>query len=329
MKNNKRSVLLLLSAVALILLLVLVLSLASCRNGKKNGPMVGLCFRQSDKDPAYSHLLQERLTAAGYRVSVADAGNDQSRQNQQIEKFIKKEYEILIIEPVMVSAGGEIATQLKQAQMPAVFINREPEDALEQGELFSYVGCKEELHGILQGKLILQSDKKGDLNGDGTVSCVVITGPEDDRNARLQAEGCVKALTDGGQKVSLMATLWGEWTKESGRKCCADTLAQYGRDVEVIFCGNDTIAQGAAEAVIAGGWTVGTDYYLAGLGGTEEGLQMLLTGNLTGTVIQDLPRQTQQVLQVVEDLLQGNPVEKKYYVNCTPVDRENVDHYLP
>lgn len=327
MKNSKRSTLLLLAAVALMLCLVLVVSLVSCRNGKRNMPLVGLCLRESN-DSVYSDLLEDRLEEAGYRVSVAEAGNDQSRQNQQIDSFIKKEVAVLVIEPVMVSAGEEIGGKLKQAQVPAVFVNYEPEgETLELWEGFSYVGCQEEQHGILQGNLILQADNKGDLNGDGIVSCLVITGPEDDRNARLQAEGCIKGLTDGNQKVSLVDTLWGEWTKESGRKRCADALAQYGRDIEVIFCGNDTIAQGVAEAVFSGGWKIGKDYYVAGLGGTEEGMQMLLEGSLTGTVAQDMAGQTQQVIQVIGALLQGNTVDKRYYVNCAPVDISNVDQF--
>lgn len=330
MKNNKKATLLLLAAAALMLCLVLVVGLVSCRNGGKNAAKIGICFRQSERDPEYSRLLKERLTAAGYRVSVADAGNDQSRQNAQIQEFIEEKCALLVIEPVMISAGEQIAGQLIQAEMPAVFVNYEPEaDVLQLSERFSYVGCQEDKHGDMQGQLILQTEKKGDLNGDGIISSLIITGPEDDRNARLQAEGCVRALSGGEKTVNTVATLWGEWTKESGRKLCAGALSQYGRDIEVIFCGSDAIAQGAAEAIGNGGWKVGTDYYLAGLGGTEAGLQMILTDDLTGTVVRDRLGQCEKVQQVIGQILEGEVVEDKYYVNCMPVSSDNANEFLP
>lgn len=329
MKNDRRATILLLAAVALMLCLVLV-GVVSCRNGNKNAPKVGICLRQNERDPQYSRLLKDRLTSAGYRVTVADAGNDQSRQNAQIQEFVEKKYALLVIEPVIISTGEQLAGQLMQARMPAVFVNYEPDaEVLQLWERFSYVGCQEAKHGDMQGALILHTEKKGDLNGDGIISSLIITGPEDDRSARLQAESCVQALTDAGETVNTVATLWGEWTEESGRKLCADALAQYGRDVEVIFCGSDAIAQGAAEAIRNSGWKVGTDYYLAGLGGTETGLEMILSDELTGTVAQNRPGQCEKVQQVISQILEGKAVEDKYYVNCMPVSSHNINEFLP
>lgn len=324
MKDDKKTRILLLAAGLLILCLVLAVGLAFCAGGNK--PKVGICLRQSDENPEYSRMLQDNLKKAGYRVSVADGDNDQSRQTEQIGKFIEKEYDLLVIEPVMVSVSTELAEQLKTAQMPVVFVNYEPEAAaLELWDRLSYVGCQEELHGQLQGALILGTEMKGDLNGDGSISCLVITGPEDDRNAQRQAKGCVQALEAGGMTVVTVETLWGEWTLESGRKLCANALSRYGKDIEVIFCGSDAIAQGVAEAILAGGWNVGKDYCVVGLGGTEAGLQMVWEGQLTGTVAQDLEGQCGQVTEVIGMLLNNEPAEKKYYVNCTSVVAEEAN----
>lgn len=328
MKNKQLSLLLL--ALAVILVLALVVGLVSCQNEKENAPKVGLCFRRCDANAEYCRLVQETLTQAGYRVSVADALNDQSRQTQQIDGFIQDGYDLLVVEPVMVSTSEQLVAQVKQAQIPVVFVNYEPEgDALEQWDKLSYVGCQEDRHGRSQGELILQTANGGDINGDGTVSCLVISGPEDDMIAQLQAAGCVGVLTGEDRPVSLVATLWGDWTQDSGRKLCADALARYGKDIEVIFCGNDAMAMGTLEAVRSGGWRVGEDFYLVGIDGTEFALQAIQMGNMTGTVAEDLNAQAQQVLAVAQGMLAGETVEKRYYVSCAIVTQENVESFLP
>lgn len=328
MKNQKLPLLML--ALALILVLVLVACLVSCQNEKQNAPKVGLCFRQCDANSEYCRLVQTTLTQAGYRVGVADAVNDQSRQTQQIDGFIQDGYDLLVVEPVMVSTSEQLVAQVKQAQIPVVFVNYEPEgDALQRWDKLSYVGCQEDRHGRAQGELILRTANGGDVNGDGTVSCLVISGPEDDRLAQLQAAGCVGVLTGEDRAVSLVGTVWGDWTQDRGRKLCADALAQYGKDIEVIFCGNDAMAMGALEAVRSGGWRVGEDFYLVGIDGTEGALQAIQMGDMTGTVAEDLHAQAQQVMAVAQAMLAGEAVEKQYYVNCAVVTQENVESYLP
>lgn len=328
MKNQKLSLLIL--ALALLLVLVLVVCLVSCQHAQNNAPKVGLCFRQCDANAEYCRLVRETLNQAGYHVKVVDAMNDQSRQTEQIGKLIQDNYDFLVVEPVMVSTSQQLAAQITEAQIPAVFVNYEPDGAaLEQWDKLCYVGCLKDQHGSLQGDLILQTKHKGDINGDGTVSCLVLSGPEDDILAQLQAAGCIDTLADAHLSVSQVCTLWGDWTLESGRKRCADALAQYGRDIEVIFCGNDAIALGALEAIRAGGWKVGADYYLTGIGGTEQALQAILMGNMTGTVMEDPKAQAQQILSVAQALLSDQGVEKRYYVNCTVVTQENAENYLP
>lgn len=326
MKNNKRSVLLL--PIALGVVLVLVLSMVLFLNTGDRSTRVGVCLRQNE-NREYSSRLNTALKEAGYRVSIADAGNDQSRQMEQISRFVKEKYDLLIVEPVMVSTSRQLAAQIAEAEIPTVFVNYEPQsDALNLWEGFSYVGCEEQLHGYMQGQLILQTGSRGDINGDGAVSYLVITGPEDDKVAQLQAAGCANALEDAEITTNEVAVQWGQWTRESGRKQCADALAQYGKDVEVIFCGSDQLALGALEAVWAGGWNIGTDFLLVGVGGTDGALQAIRMGHMTGTVVQDMDGQVQQVLAVAEKLLKGESVEKQCYVNCTGTTQQDLEEKL-
>ena len=311
MSVDKKKLWLLLVALALILVLVLVLCVTSCEDKKGKLPQVGLCLRQYEADSEYGRLLEKCLTEAGYQVRVQDAMNDQTRQTEQIKALLDEGVVLLVIEPVIAEAAEDTVSLLMKENVPAVFVGNKPEKAMGMWNRLSFVGSAEDQLGQLQGGIILQVDNRGDLNEDGQVSCLVISGPEDDTKAKSQAEGCINVLVTEGLLVEQIQTSWGDWTGESGRLRCAKALSQYGKDIEVIFCGNEEITLGALDAVRSGGWQIGRDYYLAGVGAVEK----LHTDYMTGTVVYDLEKMAQQVLSTGKALINGETVEREYYVN--------------
>ncbi len=318
---DKKKRLLLIIALALILALVLVLCISSREEEREKLPQIGLCLRQYETDPEYGKLLQSRLTEAGYEVTIQDAKNDQSRQTEQINAFVEEGVVLLVIEPVIADGAEETVSLLMEKNIPGVFIGNCPEEALEKWNRLSFVGMEEDQIGSLQGKIILQTKHRGDLNEDGQISCLVISGPEDDDLAKNQEKDCIDTLVAEGLIVDQIETSWGEWTAESGRARCAKILSQYGKDIEVIFCGSEEITLGVLEAVDAGGWQIGRDYLLSGVGAEEK----LQTDGVTGTVVCDLEGMAQQVCTAAQGLIQGDPVEKEYYVNhkiLTPEEPE-------
>ena len=111
------------------------------------------------------------LTGKGYEVSVVDGNNDQAKQTEQISTFITQGVDALIINPVMTSAAEQIVSMVKDANIPTVLINREPtEGEMAVYDKIAYVGCDAAQSGTFQGELILETEKKGDINGDGVVS---------------------------------------------------------------------------------------------------------------------------------------------------------------
>ena len=308
---DKKKGLLMIIALVLVVVLVLVLCITSCEEEQESKLQIGLCLRQYEEDPRYGQLLQTRLSELGYEVQLQDAKNDQIRQTEQIDALLEEGVVLMVIEPVIQDTAEATAALLMEKNVPAVFLGSCPETALEKWDRLSFVGTAEDQLGQMQSKIVLQAPNGGDLNEDGQISCLVISGPEDDISAKAQAEDCLDALVQEGLIVDRIDTSWGEWTQDSGRARCAKALSQYGRDIEVIFCGNEEITLGALEAVQAGGWQIGRDYLLVGVGAEEK----LSAGAITGTVVSDPEGVAQQVLTVAQSLINGEPVEKEYYVN--------------
>ena len=127
----------------------------------------------------YRQELQRYLTEdLGFKaenVVIQDGKGDQAEQTNQINNFITQKYDVLILNLVQASSAPEITDMCKEAGIPVVYINREPDEAEEQRWVdekinATYVGCDARQSGTYQGEEILETETKGDINGDGKVS---------------------------------------------------------------------------------------------------------------------------------------------------------------
>ena len=120
----------------------------------------------------------------------------------------------------------------------------------------------------VSGEAVTQNVKihlKGDINGDGKVSYIMIQGDPENIDAQLRTEYSVKALTDAGVEVEQLDLQRGDWDRNKGQEICQNDLAKYGDQIEVVFCNNDDMAIGALQAIQAAGRTVNKDIYLVGV----------------------------------------------------------------
>lgn len=304
--------------IILTLLAVALLLLAGCDNRQQ----VGICLCDAG-DSQYRQKLEQLMVEAGYAVTVMDAGNDQSKQDRQVAQLLEGKTDILILEPVMTSALDNIAQQVLEAEVPVVFVNREPQwdDAI-------YVGCDASQPGILQAGMVQKLPNGGDLNGDGILSYAYITGPEDHLDAKLRSDGCAQALADAGVQAECLALEHTDWSRDGGLRRCAAVLAKYGKDVEVIFCGSEELSLGAIEAVKDGGRTVGENVYLYSIGGQNQSLMLIRSGDLTGTVSENTSAQMDAILLAVQSLLGGNTPKNMGYIDYITIDKTNVEDYI-
>ena len=282
--------------------------------------VVGLCFRDCDDTAtvSYRETLRDALKAKGYKVLIVDGNGNQAVQDQQVEKLLDTEVDLLIVEPVMVSAVGSI--QEKAGDTPLLFIDREPEK-LDKG---IFVGGDPGQVSLLQGQMIQQLPNNGDVNEDGFVACLLIQGPEDSLDAIQFAQ--VAAGITGGKAIELQ-TVHGDWSGESGKTLCARALSTYGKDIEVVICAGDAMTVGVAEAIEEGGRAMGENIFLITAGMNEDLLKDLRSGAVTGTVMENTEEKIRVIVETAEKLLNGESVEKKNYVNLVAVTQEDAKRY--
>lgn len=275
--------------------------------------------------------FKEDLSKDGntYEVTTVDGKNDMATQTDQIRNFITQGMDLIICNLVQTSSADTIIDQVVAAGIPLVLINREPlgeTDESYPGILDNanvcYVGADARQSGTFQGEIVAALENKGDINGDGTVSYVMIEGDPENVDAQYRTEFSIKALEDAGMKTECLLDQVGNWATDQGQTIAANALAAHGDKVEVIFCNNDGMALGAAAAIEAAGRKVGEDIYLLGVDALEQCQEMVKNGTMTGTVLNDHIGQAHTAADVAVKALKGEAIENYYWVDYVKVDAE-------
>ena len=263
-----------------------------------------------------------------YEVTMVDGKNDMGEQTNQIDTFITQKMDVIICNLVQTSSAEVIIDKVVAAGIPLVLINREPlgdngdesYPGIINNPTVCYVGADARQSGTYQGEIVLALPNKGDINGDGVVSYVMVVGDPENPDAQYRTEYSVKALTDAGVQVKELVKNVGNWDQTKGQEIVAAALTQYGDEIEVVFCNNDGMALGAAAAIEAAGRKVGEDIYLLGVDALDECQEMVQKGTMTGTVLNDHIGQSHKAVDVAIQALNGEPIDNYYWVDYVKVD---------
>ncbi|MFG1994024.1 LacI family DNA-binding transcriptional regulator [Actinoplanes sp. NPDC048988] len=109
----------------------------------------------------------------------------------------------------------------------------------------------------------------GHLIGLGRRRIAHITGPRRYRAARERAAGLGQVLDEHGLPLTGGEPLYGEWSQRWGRHAAHHLLVSHP-DTDAVFCGNDQIAAGVAQALSELGRRVPDDVALVGFDNWTE-----------------------------------------------------------
>lgn len=286
---------------------------------------VGVCIYQFSDNfmTLFRTELENYLVEKGFskdNIVIQDGQNDQATQSNQIDAFIADGVDVLIINPVNSSSAATITDKVVDAGIPLVYINREPDESEEarwdeNSWDVTYVGCDARQSGTMQGELIADLGLDTiDKNGNGKVDYIMIEGDPENVDAQYRTEFSVKALEDAGLEVECLDDQVGNWDQATAQQLVANSLSQYGNDVEVVFCNNDAMALGALQSIQAAGRTVGEDIYLVGVDALSEALENVVAGTMTGTVFNDHFSQSHAAADAAINYLTG--AGNEHYIGC-------------
>lgn len=250
------------------------------------------------------------------KVDIVDSQNSQPTQNDKVDLFISKKVNAMAINPVDRAAAGVIINKAKTANIPVVFLNREPlPDDMKKWDKVFYVGAKAEESGTISGQLLVDHWKANpamDKNKDGVMQYVMLKGEPGHQDAELRTKFSVQAIEAAGIKVQKLAEDTAMWDRVKGQEKMAAFLAANGDKIEAVLANNDDMALGAIEALKAAGYFKGDkNMPVVGVDATAPALKALADGTMLGTVLNDAKNQGKATFAIANALANGQAVTKE------------------
>ena len=295
--------------VHIVLCFVGLLLLAGCnRNTKKYVIGVSQCSEDIWRNKLNDELLMETYQHKDVELLFASAKDNDKLQTEQIEKFIQRGVDLLIISPNQVHSITPVIDKAYDKGIPVILFDRKTDSQ----KYTAFIGADNVKVGKTIGEFIAKT-----LHGEGKV--IEIKGLDNSSPAIDRHKGFVQALSKYPD-IQLKRTLSGEWTKESGYKSIKSAIAD-AKDCNIIWGQNDRMAEGAqramAEAGVRNVQYVGTDA-LPNKGG---GIEAVHNGKLLASYI--YPTRGDMVMQLAMKILKKQPFHRDNYLKGALVTKDN------
>lgn len=271
--------------------------------------------------------------------TVVYAGTNQLVQNDQVEDFIDKGYDVICVNLVDRTDPSVIIEKAKSADVPIIFFNRElVEDDLNRFEKLYYVGTKPEDSGRLQGILVREALKARfddiDISGDGVIQYVMLEGEAGHQDSIIRSRVSVETIQAGGIRLERLGDEIANWDRQQAQTKITSLLQGYPRQIELIIANDDNMALGAVDALEAFG--VQTMPLVVGVNGQEEAVKLVGDGKMLGTVLNDANEKGRVIAKMALGLAVDGQVpedirlvkDKYYYVDYKMIDRNNYLDYI-
>ena len=296
--------------------LALVLALASCSfaDGVKIGAGI---YRFND---AFMLRFRNAMTAesekAGAVIEIADGRDDQNTQDAQIDGFLSGNVNVLIVNPVDRMAAQSTVDKAKSADIPVVFINREPPlEVLNTYGKAYYIGAKAEESGALSGQIIadyFKSHPEADKNHDGKLQFVLLRGQNGHQDMILRSKYSVETIREAGIEPVELAGAIANWDKLEAMKIMNAFIMSIGpENIEAVIANNDEMALGAVEALKAQDYNTGNpEMYIpvVGVDANASALEAMDRGEMLGTVLNDADNQGIAAVRLAVALAEGRDI---------------------
>lgn len=234
---------------------------------------VGLSVAQMDANPVrWEQGCREVCDQySNIEFNVYDAQGSAETQVQQFHEMINEGYNIIVYNPADSAALDAVTTEAESAGIKTININmgaNAPHTGSIEADVYTF--------GVLSA-----DDAAEQLGGKG--KAVAIAAPLALAAVVPGADG----FEDECPKVGLefLEAQNGDWTTENANTIMRDFLSKYNNDIQAVFCQNDQMAFGAAQAIEAAGLTGKILVY--GCDGLSETKAYLESNQMRGTWFMD------------------------------------------
>lgn len=269
--------------------------------------------------------IQSQADTAGLKVQIEDAQNDVAKQLDQINNFIASGVTAIIVNPVDTSATQAMSDAAAAANVPLVYVNRQPINVDTLPDNQAFVASNEADSGTLE---TIQMCDNWAAAGKTEVNVYVMQG-ELSNQAAVQRTQDIYDVIEAGKckvKVNVIDQQTANWSRDQAQTLMTNWLST-GTAFDGVIANNDEMAIGAIQAMKAAGIDMAT-VQVGGVDATQDALAAMQAGDLDVTVFQNAAGQGAGALDAATKLAAGEAVEQKVWVPFELVTPANLADYM-
>jgi ABC-type sugar transport system substrate-binding protein len=284
----------------------LTLSLGLGCNDQKKGLTIGVSFEtlQTEYWVASFEIMKAELKARGFNVVEAVADGDPNRQLEQVNSFIARKVDGIIVVPRDANSVVPMIRAANNANIPIVLYNRSP--AANAGKSVTVVADNRAITRDTVRHMIGEAKKRG-----RKMEGMVLVGDLSDHNAIERREGFKEAIKEAGDFIDVVAEVPTEWNQE--KALAGVTNAFQGHpNIEFIFSSSDFLFPSIISAL------KNRDKYkkigepghviLGGFDGDATAYKMLTDGYLDADGVQDVAFECKEAVEAIVKMRAGKSV---------------------
>jgi len=255
--------------------------------------------------------IQSYADANGQKVQIEDAQGDVAKQLDQINNFIASGVTAIIVNAVDTSATQAMSDAAAAANIPLVYVNRQPINVDTLPDNQAFVASNEVDSGTLETLEVCRLLKEA---GKAEANVYVMQG-ELSNQAAVQRTADIHDVIGGtecGVKVNIIDEQTANWSRDEASTLMTNWLST-GTAFDAVIANNDEMAIGAIQAMKAGGVDMAS-VIVAGIDATQDALAAMAAGDQDITVFQDAAGQGSGAVDAAVKLAAGETVEQKVYI---------------
>jgi ABC-type sugar transport system substrate-binding protein len=246
----------------------------SCRKTVPEKPSIAIVVSTLNNPwfVVLADAAKQRAEELGYRATVFDSQNNTDKEAAHFESIIAGGYKAILFNPT--DADGSISNvrRAKTAELPVFCIDREinaNDVATSQILSDSYSGCV-----ALGQYFVEQVGEKGQY--------AELLGILGDNNTHNRSKG-FHSVVDRYPELKMVAQQTAGFDRTMGLEVM-ETILQAHPDINAVFCGNDAMAMGAYQAIMAAGKADKIKVF--GFDGADDVLRLIAEQKIAATGMQ-------------------------------------------
>lgn len=289
-------------------------------SSESTGQKIGICMptQSSERWINDGNNMKKVLEEKGYEVEVQFAEDDTAQQVNQVENFVGKQVDCIVIAAVDSSVLVNAEAQAKAAGIPIIAYDRllMDTDAVSYYATFDNVGV-----GRLIGNYIKENKDLDTAKANGeSYTIEFFMGSPDDNNAVLLYNGIMEVLQpylDDGTLVcksgrtSFEETSILRWSQEQAQSNCENILTAYyaDEDLDIACSAFDGFSYGIKAALQGAGYTAENWPMVTGQDAEVMATKNIIDGTQTMSIYKDTRLLADKCASMVDAVLQGTEPE--------------------